>query len=455
MGNQPYKNARGLLTNKNPELYNFELEFGLTKEDTFKRYFIYKAASYQFRNKDAKEASKRLYRNAVEFCDRTRNEYLAIFDPDGSDGKSKLTRDIYSILWNWNLAPYGNYKKIDFFGTLFGGDTINSVQTAMNYYLKQKNSKEDYCFLYCLQLFLTEQEKFVCQIKELKEFIEFYHTIGNFVLVPAYFNAERGAADFFDAALLRLQTNDWDISTRLIGRYRIKGRKCDKLKESIINLEWGCEENILSAIESVADEYITDECAEKIREYIDKKACERYKIFSKDNFIKYINTMFLWDYVKKHDDKYVIKSLCRNGLQNNEGDCNKYKEWELICRLKMVAESNKSNCFLSFFLNAKYAIERRSYFMVAMLRIALLDSDGKDVEPRDSYNGEYCDMWGDWNVSPIYKEIMDKVFLQEDKVFSGYEEVIVEIEAVISKANIDCKDILKDLREKLNIKHIK
>lgn len=133
------------------------------------------------------------------------------------------------------------------------------------------------------------------------------------------------------------------------------------------------------------------------------------------NFRKYINAFFLWDYV---DRNYEVIPLCkshkeqmetqrRTGRLEAQGVLPAREEIDVLCE------------------NINVRIERRSYFIIAMLRIALsIDADGKDVTSGYIYDGKYCEEWADWKVSEIYKKIMEEVFLTDHIYTGGFDEVI-------------------------------
>lgn len=116
-------------------------------------------------------------------------------DLDDSDGKNKYIRAIYNILWGrLENSGYNNFRTLFISpkyesekSLLYSGDTANTVQYILNWEngwnrggAKKKckdNQKELYNIL--------EQS-------DCKELFDCCHYIGNFVLVPAYFNRHRG-----------------------------------------------------------------------------------------------------------------------------------------------------------------------------------------------------------------------------------------------------------------------
>lgn len=428
MEKPPYKEAKEFLKDNQPEKYNFELEFSdgkAVETDALKRYF------------QSKE------------------------EVDGSDGKCKLVRNIYDILWYWKSTDaqdkqdaqdaYTDFGKIDYFGTLFGGDVINSVQTVMNFYASKKSksgrtfSKKDPVNEF--------KDALKPKIKKFEDYINIYHTIGNFVLVPAYFNKHKGnnsCNDFFDKGLVTLEEKDWHVSEELCKLFKVKYRgsyrKCKNIKKSEV-FQWGGAEEILKDMEEIeakhgANAEINKELADKIEKYVKEKAEKRYPNYKKSDFVKYVNSMFLWDYTIPSDNGYNVKSLCK-------------KKWE---KGNYLEYDEKSECrsgemdlgdIERFISNAQYAIRRRGIFMVAMLRIAL--GNGDDTFGYQ-YKGDKQEEWERWDVSGVYKKIMEKVFLDEKKTYSGvsgFGEVIQEIKNTIEEMPDQDKQFVDDILKAL------
>lgn len=121
---------------------------------------------------------------------------------------------------------------------------------------------------------------------------------------------------------------------------------------------------------------------------------------------KYINMFFLWDYVSVDNNEIVFKPFFKdhsihNPFPKDEKDV-----------LSVIKKTNS------------YVI-RRGIFMVAMLKIADENSN-------------------------LYKEIQSEVF-STDKVYSGYDEVFVEIlkfDGVIK--NNEIKELLEKAQEKID-----
>lgn len=304
---------------RKPENYNFEFENNVNYYANLlpiDKYFIYKASNPKCKNS--------VYESGKQFATSMNIIYSGIPDCDGSGvGNNSLIHDVYLKLWGWEKSNKSTFGKIkdNKFNCDFGGETINSVQYLLNslvenltkfpknnHILEYKKHSWKISLNFMIELYANERInkyfiKMLNGIYGLNEYLDMYHTIGNFCLVPAGFNSWRG------------------------NNSKIK----DNWILSLIYLEesgWG-------------------------------------KTFSKNDFGKYTNLFFLWDYVNEKIKPFIFK----------------YDE-----------------TFIKITVNI---IKRRGIFMVAMLKIADENSN-------------------------LYKEIQSEVF-NTDKVYSGYDEVFVEI----------------------------
>ena len=333
------------------------------------------------------------YKGLPKFCD---------FDCDGTTRKDYLRqgyyswfpREIYRTLWYWRdlcrlndndfklstirqfaHSCYGDHIQM-------GPDTMNSFWITFSAYLvesysdtyrwnnfkntvffkegengKQRNRADR------IQALIEEDENYICSEK-IKGFAKWTHTVGNLVLVPAGYNGYRGTQpclkDYFDLSLDNL-VHSWD-GNHFLGE--------------------------------------------------DEKTV-------KQNFIRYINTFFLWDYV---DENYEAVPMCESHRKQMEIQRETKKP-----EARGVLPKREEIDDLCGSINDK--IQRRGLFVIAMLRIAMgINLDGKDADLRYTYDGKYCDEWSDWKVSGIYKKIMENVLLAEHLYRGGYDEVISEIE---------------------------
>ena len=304
---------------KKPEKYNFEYECDIEeyiKLEPFDRYFTYKAtdparlksdypAGKAFAVKLQKEGSPY---NKLQDCDGTLKGSRKAGDETQA---CKLTREVYRKLWNWddqNNEKIKRYGKSDsFFPCEFGPDTVNSVQNILNHILDKKivPDNEKYqsikgtnnCSInLSLELYETEknnskennskENKFISaleNISKFKEFVDIYHTIGNFLLVPAGFNVERN----------QMFSDFWDLSLQYL--------------QQATNNPW-------------------------LIDY---------------TFEKYVNYFFLWDYVICNDKKtvYYVKSLLSDEFDIKDEN-KKYCEKVLLCTYREMPNPEETEMFL-------------------------------------------------------------------------------------------------------------
>lgn len=342
------------------------------------------------------------YKGLPKFCD---------YDCDGTIRKNYLrqgyyswfSREIYRTLWNWQdlcetrdlefkfatlrqfgASCYGN-------GMSMGPDTMNSFWITFSAYLilnhgdtyKWNNFKNTAMFrdgengrqrdrAARIKELIESDDDYIGS-KSITEFAGLVHTVGNMILVPARYNGYRGThpclKDYFDLSLDNLR-HDWDGRHLLGEDEETRGR----------------------------------------------------------NFIHYINTFFLWEYV---DEDYEAIPLCGSHkkqlmIQRETGRL--YPKNALPVR-----EEIDELCD-----NINVRIRRRSFFMIAMFRIAFgIAPGGKDAGLRYIYRGSCCEEWASWNVSGLYKKILYEVFLDGGsgsggpdvcgRLYSGYGEVVERI----------------------------
>jgi hypothetical protein len=317
-------------------------------------------------------------------------------DLDDSNGKCPYTRAIYNILWGRNEKNdekivfdrngYSNFRTLKLFdkNILFGGDTANSVQTLINNELNT-NTKE-------IKETIAEPDgrirvKYELQNSKVFPLLSDYHRIGNFVLVPAYFNGWRGCdkniEDYFDKSLLYLQKKGFDSLSRLISQNR-RYKDKEKLKHKVDNL---------------------------------------YDNFAPDDFTRYINTMFLWDYVTPDEGNknYRVKSL-------RKGDWRK-GNFPPCCEDDHLTVKLTKEEFAATINNIRAAISRRSLFAALMLNIAL---DCPHTEKAPDRN---------WEASDFYQILMKDLFMI-NHIYSGWSEIFDKIITMAEENEIDTSDII-------------
>jgi hypothetical protein len=267
-----------------PDKYNFELENRILASeelDSYSRYFVYKA--------NCDNARKSCYEKGKEYAENVHKKYGNIPDSDGTLGNNKndicmLPRYIYRALWGWNdeednkLERFGQVSNKKFEN--MGPETMNSAQTTVNKIIEDafnrckdekikslKPEKHKISRNFMLELFSNNySSKFLREwlddVNGLSEFLDLYNTVGNFVLVPAYFNPYRGrkpVKDFWDKSLMLLNTK----------------------KE-----KWYYKNNEIH--------------------------------WNKELFTRYINTFFLWEYVENNKPREISYSDNTNIKDNIE-----------------------------------------------------------------------------------------------------------------------------------------
>lgn len=242
-------------------------------------------------------------------------------------------------------------------------DTINSVQTFLNRSLGITTKEMNEC---------KDKDILIKKIKkaDLEGICKTSGCIGNYVLVPAYFNAERGGREDWDKTLKKLEDKGFlGVADKMIIRSR------GTLKND-------------TTLHSIAHKLYGD--------------------FLNGDFKLYINAMFLWDYVYKKNNEYIVKETVT-------------EDW---------------------LENTSKIIIRRGIFMASMVRIA--SEFPKGEYPIKNKN------WENWNVSYIYKKIMDKVILTNEVLYSSYSDVFEAIREILDNNEyIAIMNILNDAKFEL------
>ena len=309
-------------------------------------------------------------------------------DSNNAYGKSNpFMRGIYYILWGKRIDLRNNQNKEKDIGVyengwgkfsksylfdeeklLLGGDTMNTIASYRSNIEQFRNiSKEN--------------------SDKVDELCRKVHQMGNFVLVPAYFNNYRGVLnkdinDCMDSSLCYLKKNNFEFKERLRLRNSKKSSK---------------EEKKAFAIEHFAG-------------------------WESRKFSKYINIFFLWDYVYAKDNEYYVRNLKLDSKGEHRIEFKNDNELQYKVKDENVG---------IYIKNAETAISRRSIFMTAMLMLA--------VEFKEE---SYKEEWTDWHVSGIYKEIVEKIFLK-DTVYEDFNSVINKVKEIIQGKQ--CEEVIKIL----------
>lgn len=294
---------------ENPWDYNFELENMKIRENfkpnenIFERFFTYKVMG-----EDLAAAKDIVYPNAEFFIREVKEKgYYYGVDCD----RCSLSRRIYTALWKDSLGYreltfINKHNKQEIVNKGFWSDTMNSVITPLSKFVEtlddsQKAKPRGYTksVRYLLECFLGEnQTAFKEALKQTKEYINSYHTLGNFVLIPANFNKYRNYAfeDFADLSL-------------------------DYLKDGF-NLKY------------------FDKITQR---YYDRKDINNnvIVIFDKEQYCTYINMCFLWDCVKIKGNSYVSRPV---GMENVTDERDLSKFFEISVKLLTAAGGLCSQC---------------------------------------------------------------------------------------------------------------
>ena len=211
-----------------PVNYNFEFECDVNEyiqKSALDRFLTYQAS--------AKERMDTAYDSGKQFVAKIigSGKYSSLGDCDGSSekGNVNLIYDIYLKLWNWKKETGTAFGRIqsDVFQCQFGGETMNSMNTILDNMVKSVvNKDENRNFLnkrignisinYILALYAEYKQEFLSKLEaegSISEYADYYHTIGNFTLVPSKFNQWRGfnkkIKDFWDLSLGYLKESGW------------------------------------------------------------------------------------------------------------------------------------------------------------------------------------------------------------------------------------------------------
>lgn len=196
----------------------------MEEKDPIRKYLLYQVVS--------KSIDKRRYENAWNFkeADENKRERQGIrTDPDS---KSILLQILYKDLYDLYKKDFCEndlftHRENDKDNKNIQGDTMNSVQSALNSYIEmclekkysyfkeiRKNPKaksESYypvSYGYFLELYYRDETKAeICDGLEAvnaPELMKTYHTLGNFIVIPTDCNEPRGKCilkDFWDLTL--------------------------------------------------------------------------------------------------------------------------------------------------------------------------------------------------------------------------------------------------------------
>lgn len=287
-------NIKNLL--KMPWEYEFENEWtvnGFNLNEPVDRFFLYKATKKENQSGHINELEE-----TEKFCAECFSKYGDIEDFD----RCNLAIDLYRTLWGLGKRTGYYYPvKSNLFGeeTLFGGETMNSVMIPLGkiltnlcqseeggkYEEERKYKKDDdkkgminpTSTMYSLKLYQRYNKEFVTDICKkyggFEAYVRAYHTLGNFVLVPAGFNGDRGTKLY----LCKNEETPGYFQSKKDGKYY---KKIDDFWDFSLK-------------------------------YLQENG---YGDFTPEHFTEYINYFFLWDYVEKKNGKYEVKPIGMNNF---------------------------------------------------------------------------------------------------------------------------------------------
>lgn len=216
-----YSNVKTLLQNeRHPELYSMDMETNnsayLNIKNPIERFYVYKSGNVDMQS---------VYTGAVRYREINAPICQSIVDCDSCD----LIKDVYRLLWSQAVADNRNS-----FINGQHGDTMTSLQHSLNLAFSIVETEEDrrkyfkgrkVSLAYQIEV-LYYDKKFLSRTKKVKGFETFatmYHTIGNFIPVPPYFNSSRsnfGEDDYWDVTLSYIKkwydTHDNNVITALL-----------------------------------------------------------------------------------------------------------------------------------------------------------------------------------------------------------------------------------------------
>ena len=183
-----------------PELYSMENE---TQNEAFlsisnpaERYFVYKSGNI---------SNSCVYSGAIQFRDANKDKRIGLADCD----RCELVQQMYRVLWKDAIEDAENSSI-----SPEQGETMTSLQGTLNLAIKlalteedRQYSKGNISLAYYLEL-LSYSEGFLDRVNSIPGYGKFsnaYHTIGNFIPVPAGLNTGRsnfGKSDYWDLTLM-------------------------------------------------------------------------------------------------------------------------------------------------------------------------------------------------------------------------------------------------------------
>lgn len=211
-------NIENLLNKTQTHRYIFEFECNVAeyiKLQPIERFFTYIAS-------ESDPAVDYFPDETVLFAKKSKEMLSNLADCDGSGrkGNNKLIHEVYKTLFGWKKGS-GTFGAIEGFSCQFGGETMNSMFYPMcdiagdaikeipKMPVMTRYSKNHFIDYFVQKRTNADLNTVLQNIDGFIDYLNSYHTIGNFTLVPAGFNGYRGITlrDYWDDSLRYIMKN--------------------------------------------------------------------------------------------------------------------------------------------------------------------------------------------------------------------------------------------------------
>lgn len=353
---------------------------------TFTKYFIYKLSGVNLKKNKIREQKYYYPRFYEAWKEQISSDYIEyMVDPDS---ESEILQGIYEYLWGGTILEKCTTEEEVLRISLnelelekvkvIKGDTLNSAQTTLSHFFRNKYSKDEQYYAstklngytkynkkkqivscnghlwHCIDIYLNEEKKINDEIKNaennwciIEEFLRVNHTLGNFMPVPSKFNTKRNESfkDYWDKTLYIIY--NW---YKKIGQEK-KSTEVDKLLQKL-NEE--CIVDWLSA-------------------FRDEKGNPSWNVFVEKNYLQpfvykiseteygYPKCFFLYlrsNIYKKNENKI-------NCTNDDLGKKFIEKLWE-ECENGSLIPKNEAEC-IEFFKNVTSCVKARTELMLNKL----------------------------------------------------------------------------------------
>ena len=206
------------------------------KLDNF-RNDLEKFFAYMALGRTYKREEEDIMKYGADYSQKCKERYTGVKDPDSG---STLLREIYSELWDESNLRYCRKEE-----GIIQGETMNTPNTTLDVWYKfveeiipmYKNERERVILSsggrqrisirYILSRYIKDtrgQSELFDKVEGMRFFVSIYHTLGNFIPVPADCNAPRGFNNH--------KIHDyWDLTLKIIYDYYVCGE--DNIKDIV------------------------------------------------------------------------------------------------------------------------------------------------------------------------------------------------------------------------------